>query len=144
MLLVSLSAYLPALLGGMLIGLAAVILWWSIAKVAGVSGIVASLLQPRSPNFSWQLAFFVGLLVSPWVLMPFLDLPHAKVVDSPWLYVVAGLLVGVGTRLGSGCTSGHGICGNARFSARSLVATVLFMASGFVTVYVGRHLLALI
>ena len=144
MLLVSLSAYLPALLGGMLIGLAAVILWWSIAKVAGGSGIVASLLQPRSPNFSWQLAFFVGLLVSPWVLMPFLDLPHAKVVDSPWLYVVAGLLVGVGTRLGSGCTSGHGICGNARFSARSLVATVLFMASGFVTVYVGRHLLALI
>ena len=78
MLLVSLSAYLPALLGGMLIGLAAVILWWSIAKVAGVSGIVASLLQPRSPNFSWQLAFFVGLLVSPWVLMPFLDLRAAE------------------------------------------------------------------
>lgn len=144
MMLFSLADYSQPLLGGMLIGLSAVILWWSIAKVAGVSGIVASLLQPTSPNFAWQLAFFIGLIASPWLFGLFFTLPAIGVTASPWLYIIAGLLVGIGTRMGSGCTSGHGICGNARFSPRSLVATITFMLAGFVTVYIGRHVLSLI
>jgi hypothetical protein len=119
-------------------------LWWSIAKIAGISGIVASLWQPNSADFAWQLAFFVGLLVSPWVVGRLFGLPTIEVTSSPWLYVIAGLLVGVGTRMGSGCTSGHGICGNARFSPRSLVATIAFMTTGFLTVFIGRHGLTLI
>ena len=144
MILFSIANYSHPLLGGMMIGLAAVILWWSIAKVAGVSGIVSNLLQPNSPNFYWQLAFFIGLVISPWLFGLFFELPTISVSSSPWLYIVAGLLVGIGTRLGSGCTSGHGICGNARFSVRSLLATILFMSAGFATVFVGRHILALI
>lgn len=144
MVLLSLADYSQPLFGGMLIGLSAVILWWSIAKVAGVSGIVAGLLQPKSPNFAWQLAFFLGLIASPWLYGLFATLPAIAVTSSPWLSIIAGLLVGIGTRMGSGCTSGHGICGNARFSPRSLVATIAFMLAGFVTVYIGRHLLALI
>ena len=144
MLLFSIADYSHPLVGGMLIGLSAVMLWWSIAKIAGISGIVASLWQPDSPDFTWQLAFFVGLLVSPWVVDQLFGLPTIRVSSSPWLYIIAGLLVGVGTRMGSGCTSGHGICGNARFSPRSLVATIAFMATGFLTVFIGRHLLSLI
>ncbi|PAL17017.1 YeeE/YedE family protein [Moraxella osloensis] len=144
MLLFSMADYSHPLVGGMLIGLSAVMLWWSIAKIAGISGIVASLWQPNSPDFAWQLAFFVGLLVSPWVVGGLFGLPTITVSSSPWLYVIAGLLVGVGTRMGSGCTSGHGICGNARFSPRSLLATIVFMSAGFLTVFIGRHGLALI
>ena len=144
MLLFSIADYSHSLVGGMLIGLSAVMLWWSIAKIAGISGIVASLWQPNSPDFAWQLAFFVGLLVSPWLVGQLFGLPTITVSSSPWLYVIAGLLVGVGTRMGSGCTSGHGICGNARFSPRSLVATIAFMATGFLTVFIGRHGLTLI
>lgn len=144
MLLFSIADYSHPLVGGMLIGLSAVMLWWSIAKIAGISGIVASLWQPHSPDFAWQLAFFVGLLVSPWVIGGLFGLPTITVSSSPWLYVIAGLLVGVGTRMGSGCTSGHGICGNARFSPRSLLATIVFMSAGFLTVFIGRHGLALI
>nr|WP_313061299.1 YeeE/YedE family protein [Moraxella sp. CTOTU49097] len=144
MLLFSIADYSHPLVGGMLIGLSAVMLWWSIAKIAGISGIVASLWQPNSADFAWQLAFFVGLLVSPWLVGQLFGLPTITVSSSPWLYVIAGLLVGVGTRMGSGCTSGHGICGNARFSPRSLVATIVFMSAGFVTVFIGRHGLALI
>ena len=144
MVLFSIADYSHPLVGGMLIGLSAVMLWWSIAKIAGISGIVASLWQPNSPDFAWQLAFFVGLLVSPWLVGQLFGLTAITVSSSPWLYVIAGLLVGVGTRMGSGCTSGHGICGNARFSPRSLVATIVFMSAGFVTVFIGRHLLSLI
>lgn len=144
MLLFSIADYSHPLVGGMLIGLSAVILWWSIAKIAGISGIVASLWKPNSPDFAWQLAFFVGLLVSPWVVGRLFGLPTITVSSSSWLYVIAGLLVGVGTRMGSGCTSGHGICGNARFSPRSLLATIVFMSAGFLTVFIGRHLLSLI
>lgn len=144
MLLFSIADYSHPLVGGMLIGLSAVMLWWSIAKIAGISGIVSSLLQPNSPDFTWQLAFFVGLVVSPWLVGGLFGLPTITVSSSPWLYVIAGLLVGVGTRMGSGCTSGHGICGNARFSLRSLLATIVFMSAGFVTVFIGRHLLSLI
>ena len=90
MLLFSIADYSHPLVGGMLIGLSAVMLWWSIAKIAGISGIVASLWQPNSPDFAWQLAFFVGLLVSPWVVGQLFGLPTITVSSSPWLYVIAG------------------------------------------------------
>ena len=141
MLLFSIADYSHPLVGGMLIGLSAVMLWWSIAKIAGISGIVASLWQPNSPDFAWQLAFFVGLLVSPWVFAMFFNLPTIEVTSSPWLYIIAGLLVGIGTRMGSGCTSGHDICGISRLSKRSILATMSFMFAGFVTVYMIRHVI---
>ncbi|MFW2176708.1 MULTISPECIES: YeeE/YedE family protein [unclassified Moraxella] len=135
---------IASLMGGLLIGLAAALLWWFNGKIAGVSGIIAGLLSPKSVNFSWQVCFVLGILLAPWLYQLVRPLPAVTVTDSLWQYVVAGLLVGFGTRLGSGCTSGHGICGNARLSKRSMVATVTFMLTGFLTVYVGKHILGLI
>ena len=133
-----------SLLGGMLIGLASVMLWWFNGRIAGVSGIVASLLSANTGQLTWQWAFVLGLVASPWLYQIFADLPPIRLSTSPMLYIVAGLLVGFGTRLGSGCTSGHGICGNARLSKRSFAATLSFMLFGFLTVYIGRHVLGLL
>lgn len=91
-----------------------------------------------------MVLFSIADYSHPLVVGRLFGLPTIEVTPSPWLYVIAGLLVGVGTRMGSGCTSGHGICGNARFSPRSLLATITFMSAGFVTVFIGRHLLSLI
>jgi uncharacterized membrane protein YedE/YeeE len=133
----SLSA---ALTGGALIGFAAVLLMLSIGKIAGVSGIVAGLLKPQQAA-AWQWAFGGGLILSGllvrWLFGPF----TIEIVASKPLLIVAGLLVGFGTRLGGGCTSGHGVCGVSRLAPRSLVATAVFMAAGIVTVYVIRHIL---
>jgi uncharacterized membrane protein YedE/YeeE len=131
-----------AMIGGTLIGLSAAILWLGIGRIAGISGIVGNLWPPQAGDRSWRIAFLLGLVAAPvlWTLAggagPTISLP-----SSPTLIVVAGLLVGVGTRLGSGCTSGHGVCGLARLSPRSLVATVLFIATAIVTVFVSRHLI---
>lgn len=132
---------LNALFGGMLIGLAASLLWLFNGKIAGVSGIISGIFQPKSPNFIWQILFIAGILIAPYFYALFFSLPNIKLSNSILLYVIAGLIVGFGTRLGSGCTSGHGICGNARLSVRSLVATLTFMFFGLITVYIGRHLL---
>lgn len=132
---------LNALFGGMLIGLAASLLWLFNGKIAGVSGIISGIFQPKSPNFIWQILFITGILIAPYLYALFFSLPNIKLSNSILLYVIAGLIVGFGTRLGSGCTSGHGICGNARLSVRSLVATLTFMFFGLITVYIGRHLL---
>lgn len=134
-------AWIDALLGGMMIGASAVILWWMMAKIAGISGMSAGLLRPKSADFYWQAMFLLGVLCAPVVLRYWIVLPDLRLPETVWRYVLAGVLVGVGTRLASGCTSGHGICGNARLSPRSLLATLLFMLSGFLTVYVGRHIL---
>ncbi|GGD01501.1 YeeE/YedE family protein [Undibacterium terreum] len=134
-----------ALLGGVLIGLAAAALMLFNGRIAGISGIVGGLFG-RSASFSagdkgWRIAFVLGLVLAPFAYRLFAVLPESQ-VDASWpVLIVAGLLVGFGTRYGSGCTSGHGVCGLSRFSARSLVATLLFMAAGFVTVYLLRHLL---
>lgn len=131
--------WINALMGGMLIGTAASVLWWFNGKVAGVSGILGGLLRPRSTDFTWQLLFLIGLIASTFIAPLWFDIPAIHLEHSSTLYIIAGLLVGFGTRLGSGCTSGHAICGNARFSKRSGVATVLFMLFGFFTVTLMRH-----
>jgi len=123
--------------GGLLIGVAAAALLLLNGRIAGISGIVGGLL--RSPDRAWRAAFIAGLLLAPGVWRLFAELPVATASDSPGLLVAAGLLVGFGSRLGSGCTSGHGVCGIARLSPRSLAATATFMAAGFAVVYLLRH-----
>jgi uncharacterized protein len=134
--------FLPPLLGGVLIGLAASILLLFDGRVAGVSGIVGGLVVPRSGEVRWRASFVTGLVGGGMVIGAIY--PPAVVVsfDVPaGAVVLAGMLVGIGTRLGSGCTSGHGVCGISRGSIRSLVATSTFMVAGAITVFVVRHLL---
>lgn len=131
-----------ALAGGLLIGLAAALLLSFNGRIAGISGIMGGLLaRPRAEEFGWRAAFVLGLLLAPALYRLFADLPESR-IDAGWATLVAaGLMVGYGSRLGSGCTSGHGVCGLSRLSPRSLVATLTFMAAGFVTVFVARHVL---
>lgn len=131
----------PAIAGGVLIGLAASMLVLFNGRVAGISGIVSGLLRPRTGDVAWRLAFVAGLLAAPLAYGLFAALPLVR-VDAGWpVLLLAGVLVGVGTRFGSGCTSGHGVCGLSRLSARSLAATLTFMAFGAATVFVLRHVL---
>jgi uncharacterized membrane protein YedE/YeeE len=139
-----LNAFTPlsALAGGVLIGLAAAMFVLLNGRIAGISGIVGGLLRPKAGDMSWRLAFVIGLMAAPLTYSLFAALPESRIDAGDTVLVVAGLLVGVSTRYGAGCTSGHGVCGLSRLSARSLVATLLFMAAGFATVYVMRHGLA--
>lgn len=130
-----------ALAGGALIGLAVAAFVLLNGRVAGISGIVAGLLAPRAGEFGWRLAFVLGLIAAPLLYTLAVHAPEVRIDAGYGTLAVAGLLVGLGTRYGSGCTSGHGVCGLARFSPRSLVATLSFMAAGFATVYITRHLL---
>jgi uncharacterized protein len=134
-----------SLAGGVTIGLAAAALLLLAGRILGISGIFYGALTARGPEFAWRATFLVGLLAAPTVLKVFFTPTPPKIDTSLTLLAVAGLLVGFGTRLGNGCTSGHGICGLSRLSPRSLVATSLvatltFMFAGFMTVYVVRHL----
>jgi uncharacterized membrane protein YedE/YeeE len=130
-----------SLAGGLLIGAGIALFALLLGRVAGISGIVGGLLRPVRGETGWRIAFLAGLVGAPLVFALFAPLPATRVdADLPVL-LLAGLLVGVGTRYGSGCTSGHGICGMARRSPRSIAATAAFMASGFVTVWLLRHLL---
>lgn len=131
----------PALLGGALIGLASAWLLWADGRIAGVSGILGGLLRPAAGDWSWRLAFVLGLPAGYALYAALAGRPPVQIDASTLQLVAAGLLVGFGTRLGSGCTSGHGVCGVARASPRSLAATATFMGLGFATVYVVRHLL---
>lgn len=138
------NAFTPyaALAGGALIGLAAAIFVLFNGRIAGISGILGGLLRPAAGGIGWRLSFLVGLVGAPLVYALIAALPRPQ-IDAGWAaLVVAGLLVGVGTRCGAGCTSGHGVCGLSRLSPRSLVATLAFMGAGFVTVYIIRHLLS--
>jgi len=130
-----------ALAGGMLIGMASVLFILFNGRIAGISGIAGGLLRPRRGDMDWRIAFLGGLVLAPLAWRLFAALPEARIDAGYGTLVVAGLLVGVGTRYGAGCTSGHGVCGLSRLSPRSLVATLSFMAAGFVTVFVMRHLL---
>lgn len=129
-----------ALIGGMLIGLAAAIFALLNGRVAGISGVLGGLFKPTRGDIGWRLAFIGGLVGASLVYRLFATLPAVQIDASYAALVVAGLLVGVGTRYGSGCTSGHGVCGLSRLSPRSLVATLSFMGAGFATVFVVRHL----
>lgn len=121
-----------ALFGGLLIGLASAILIVGIGKIMGMSGILKSSLASL-PKFSWQLAFVIGMAITTWLYSLIVGFPELEMGQPLWKIIVAGLLVGFGTRLGSGCTSGHGICGISRLSGRSITATILFLFSGVVT-----------
>lgn len=129
----------PALLGGVLIGVAAVSLILLTGRVAGISGILGGLFTPQANETLWRVAFVLGLVAAPWLYVVLLGPFEFESPRSTGALVVAGLLVGYGTRLGSGCTSGHGVCGLSRLSVRSLVATAVFMAVGFVVASVFMH-----
>lgn len=131
-----------SLIGGVLLGLSAALFILLNGRVVGISGIIGGLLAPRAGDTGWRLSFVLGLLAAPSAYVLFAA-PVVPRIDAGWgLLVLAGLLVGIGTRYGSGCTSGHGVCGLSRLSPRSLVATLSFMGAGFAVVYLVRHLLA--
>lgn len=134
-----------SLAGGLLIGLSASILVAALGRIAGISGIIGALLQRPSwksvRNWGWRLAFIIGMVTAPLIWQLFAPLPAMQMPSNSALIIVAGLLVGFGTRLGSGCTSGHGVCGLSRLSLRSLAATLTFIATGAITVFVMRHVI---
>jgi uncharacterized protein len=133
---------LASLIGGMLIGLSASMLLLCDGKIAGVSGIVAGMLSPAKHDTLWRVVFIAGLLIGGFLLRVFSPQIFAISIPRSWgALILAGLLVGFGTRLGNGCTSGHGVCGLSRGARRSLIATITFIATGAVTVYVINHLL---
>ncbi|PMH41386.1 hypothetical protein BCU68_15610 [Vibrio sp. 10N.286.49.B3] len=131
-----------SLFGGVLLGISATILLLFNGKIAGISGILSGLLTPKSQNFSWQLIFILGLVAggTTGVYLFGLDVPTSY-ATSPIGLVIAGLLVGLGTRIGNGCTSGHGICGIGRGSKRSIVATMTFMLTAAIVVFLRLHIL---
>jgi uncharacterized protein len=133
---------LASTVGGLMIGAAAALLLMLDGRIAGVSGIVGGLLRPAAGEIAWRLAFVAGLAAAPMLYGLVADVPQAVVAGSPALLLAAGFTVGIGTRFGAGCTSGHGVCGISRASPRSLAATAAFMATGFLTVFVVRHLLS--
>lgn len=135
------TAFTPwsALLGGAIIGAAAAMLVLLNGRIAGISGIVGGLLRPASGDINWRVAFIAGLIGAPLAYALIAPLPAIRIDAGYPSLVVAGLLVGVGTRYASGCTSGHGVCGISRLSARSFIATLAFMAAGFGTALVLRH-----
>jgi uncharacterized membrane protein YedE/YeeE len=131
-----------SLVGGLIIGSATALFLLANGRIAGISGILGGLLKPALGDVTWRTAFLVGLILSPVIYSLFTPLPEVRVEAGLPLLIVAGLLVGLGTRYGSGCTSGHGICGISRLSPRSIVATLAFMSAGFLTVFIVRHLLS--
>ena len=131
-----------SLAGGILLGLASAIFILVNGRILGISGIVGGLLRPKSGDAGWRISFVLGLLAAP-LLYVLVAGPVPATIDAGWgTVVLAGLMVGVGTRYGSGCTSGHGVCGLSRLSPRSLAATLAFMSAGFAIVFVMRHVLA--
>jgi uncharacterized membrane protein YedE/YeeE len=129
-----------SLAGGLLIGLAAAAFVLFNGRIAGISGILGGLLRPAAGDVGWRVAFLLGLIGAPLAYGLVATLPATTIEADSGTLVVAGLLVGLGTRYGAGCTSGHGVCGLSRMSPRSLVATLAFMFAGFLTVFVVRHL----
>jgi uncharacterized membrane protein YedE/YeeE len=137
------NAFTPAsaVIGGAIIGVAAALFAVLNGRIAGISGILGGLLRPQRGDVAWRIAFIAGLLAAPGVYALFAGLPEIRIDAGYPALIAAGLLVGAGTRFGAGCTSGHGVCGISRLSPRSLVATLAFMAAGFATVFVLRHVI---
>lgn len=134
---------LASLLGGAMIGLAAILLMAFHGRIAGMTGILSGLLPPLSNDWAWRAAFIAGVIVAPALIIIVAGasaVPFESPVPTPWL-IIGGLIVGIGVHFGGGCTSGHGVCGLARLSPRSIAATLIFMASTALTVFVVRHLL---
>lgn len=141
----TLNAAIAALIGGGMIGLAAVWLAWTNGRIAGISGILGHLIellvQQKREHFGWRVAFLIGLIGAPAVWSTLMALPQSVQQIGTMGLVIGGLLIGLGTRYANGCTSGHGICGLSRFSLRSLMAVCSFMGSAIVTVFIMRHVL---
>jgi uncharacterized protein len=137
------TAFTPAsaLAGGALIGIAAASFILVNGRIAGISGILGGLLRPVGGDIGWRLAFLAGLVLAPLAWAVVAVLPEMRIPAQYPLLIAAGLIVGLSTRYGAGCTSGHGVCGISRLSPRSIVATLSFMATGFATVFVVRHLM---
>lgn len=133
---------ITGLVGGMLIGIASALMLWGSGRITGISGIFGGLLAPSQGEFGWRAAFITGLIVGGlvWTLISGSPLPVDLQVSWP-VMLLAGLLVGFGTRLGGGCTSGHGVCGIARLSPRSLVAVATFMVAAAITTFISRHVI---
>lgn len=129
-----------ALIGGTLIGLSAVLLLWLYGRIAGISGFIHALLPPQKGDVSWRVLFLVGMVIGgfSYFLLPTIHFEF-RTHYPWWLSLLAGILVGAGTRIGSGCTSGHGVCGISRLSIRSIIATLIFMVFGVATVYLIKH-----
>ncbi|CAN1488269.1 COG2391 Predicted transporter component [Burkholderiaceae bacterium] len=133
-----------SLTGGIILGLASAIFILVNGRILGISGILGGLFPPKVGDTTWRIAFMLGLFAAPAVfhaVVPVQYITAPRIEASDFLVVAAGLLVGIGTRYASGCTSGHGVCGLSRLSPRSLVATASFMGAGFITVYVMRHVI---
>lgn len=136
-----------AAIGGFLIGFSAVLFMALNGRIAGISGIVAGVLTPAKgdfwSNWGWRAAFIAGLFVAPFVYWSVSGRPSVSFPHPLWLTIIGGLFVGFGARLGGGCTSGHGVCGMARLSKRSIAATLTFMATAIITVFIVNHLMGL-
>lgn len=132
----------PSLVGGVLVGVAASMFVLLNGRIAGISGVLGGLLRPLRGDLAWRVAFLAGLMGAPAMFALLASLPTPRIEAGYGTLVLAGLLVGLGTRYGSGCTSGHGVCGLSRLSPRSLAATAAFMGAGFVTVWLVRHVLS--
>lgn len=129
-----------SLLGGVLIGIATATLLLVNAKIAGISGILGGLLRLPKGETLWRVLFLLGMIITPVTYSLIAPIPSIE-IEADWLtIIIAGALVGIGTRMSGGCTSGHGVCGISRLSIRSIIATLLFMGAGFITVYVARHI----
>ncbi|USH05084.1 YeeE/YedE family protein [Grimontia kaedaensis] len=135
---------LDSLIGGMLLGVSGLVLLALNGRIAGISGIVGGLLRPKESDFSWRLLFVGGMVAAGMLAsisgISYPDFAAANAHSSPLFFVGAGLLVGIGTKLANGCTSGHGICGMGRLSKRSIAATLIFMPAAFITVFIRLHL----
>ncbi len=131
--------FLIAFIGGLMLGLSVVGYLYVNGRIAGISGLIGQVLNSKTMFKTPAIWFLLGLILTPFIYGLFVQ-PEIELNASPLMMIVAGLLVGFGTRLGSGCTSGHGICGISRLSKRSIVATMTFMFAGFVAVYIIRHL----
>lgn len=131
---------IPSLVGGVILGLAAALYVFLHGRILGISGIISGLLHPQLIDSAWRVSLLSGLLAAPFLAALCFDIFPIVVVDADWIaLIIAGLLVGFGSQYGSGCTSGHGICGLSRLSPRSLVATLAFMSAGFLMVFLLRH-----
>lgn len=133
---------IPSFAGGVLIGIAAAVLLLGNGRIAGISGILGGIWSTGRGDRLWRVAFVVGMMLAPLAYSLVAQMPVAVIEADTVTLVVAGLLVGLGTRYASGCTSGHGVCGLSRGSVRSLTATLAFMGAGFLTVYLVRHVLS--
>jgi uncharacterized membrane protein YedE/YeeE len=138
------TTYINALAGGLLIGISASLLLLFNGRIAGISGIFNGILTPQKNDVNWRWCFIFFLIIGAGLHSAIADIEYYKLDSfSPWLMIPAGLLVGFGTRVGSGCTSGHGVCGLGRLSVRSLLATLIFISVAMLTLFICRHILGI-